>query len=621
MESRPTEPSIASAHPGTNLQRSSVAPSTRTSDPQSKPELPTLASAGLGASPVSPKTRKRTLRFDAPPLTGAAALQDEERLREENQKRRNTQLSPNPAMTVVNGLMGHQDGQISKPDHAPRDHASSPPSDNVPAPATVAEPMQIDQATTPSPTSLPGSDEQSHNNHFSSSQSLQAPAARTEHKALTYPPQPPPEHDASISPRGMSLPGSKSSSSKKHKCPHCSTEFTRHHNLKSHLLTHSQEKPFSCQQCHAKFRRLHDLKRHMKLHTGEKPHLCPKCGRKFARGDALARHSKGPGGCAGRRSSIGDDDFPDGASNPEDSMDVDYANGEDDDQIADVDRRKSEPGHRYRKPSLQVPSQPNNPPVRQHSSTFPGVAAMSRGAPPNAQDSGRPTHLSPRISTGSNQGTPQYSLSASSFGGMTDSPRPISPGQTETRRISGSQALPNDERSPNFPQNFHHSHDRTSSQSSPSINLPLPNAHGTHLPSLAGIASDSRTASMSSDARRDSLKTSRPAPIIATHPPMYHQGRGSAASTNNGSISSSHHQSSGGSLREVIGPAPSANTNAFADAGLFEENRKLQDELRQYQVRCARSETRVAELESEVAALRTQQPRPSIHAAFAETQR
>ena len=92
---------------------------------------------------------------------------------------------------------------------------------------------------------------------------------------------------------------------KKSKCPYCSTSFARHHNLKSHLLTHNQEEPYRCDTCGTSFRRLHDLKRHTKLHTGERPHVCPKCDRSFARGDALARHNKGQGGCVGRRSSMG----------------------------------------------------------------------------------------------------------------------------------------------------------------------------------------------------------------------------------------------------------------------------------------------------------------------------
>ena len=104
---------------------------------------------------------------------------------------------------------------------------------------------------------------------------------------------------------GLMLPPTTEASNKKHKCPYCATEFTRHHNLKSHLLTHAEEKPYVCSTCQSRFRRLHDLKRHTKLHTGERSHSCPVCGRKFARGDALERHSKGPGGCAGRRASLG----------------------------------------------------------------------------------------------------------------------------------------------------------------------------------------------------------------------------------------------------------------------------------------------------------------------------
>ena len=148
----------------------------------------------------------------------------------------------------------------------------------------------------------------------------EAHVAQQENRApptsLSYPgPQPTPTPMPASLSRTLSYPlttasdqGSPTSpetGTKRHKCPFCDTVFTRHHNLKSHLLTHSQEKPYECEKCKMRFRRLHDLKRHSKLHTGEKPHVCPKCDRKFARGDALARHSKGVGGCAGRRSSMG----------------------------------------------------------------------------------------------------------------------------------------------------------------------------------------------------------------------------------------------------------------------------------------------------------------------------
>lgn len=85
---------------------------------------------------------------------------------------------------------------------------------------------------------------------------------------------------------------------KKYHCPHCRQTFSRLHNLKSHLLIHSQEKKFTCETCSSKFRRIHDLKRHLKLHTGERPYLCRKCGRRFARGDALVRHTKASVTCS-----------------------------------------------------------------------------------------------------------------------------------------------------------------------------------------------------------------------------------------------------------------------------------------------------------------------------------
>ena len=192
--------------------------------------------------------------------------------------------------------------------------------------------------------------------------------------------------------RGLSLPNAgfrgspRSPSTKKHRCPYCATEFTRQHNLKSHLLTHSQEKPFVCQTCQSRFRRLHDLKRHTKLHTGERPHICPKCGRRFARGDALARHNKGQGGCAGRRSSMGsfaDDDFGDG-QHPDDGMDgLVYAEPESMD--GEEEPRMSTQGMRKHTDSISRSDSLNT----RQPSTYPPIAA-NRGAiypPPGAQSS------------------------------------------------------------------------------------------------------------------------------------------------------------------------------------------------------------------------------------------
>ncbi|OCK74227.1 hypothetical protein K432DRAFT_261791, partial [Lepidopterella palustris CBS 459.81] len=83
-------------------------------------------------------------------------------------------------------------------------------------------------------------------------------------------------------------------------CGLCQKRFTRAYNLRSHLRTHTDERPFVCSVCGKAFARQHDCMRHQGLHSGEeKQFVCRGelknghswgCGHRFARVDALARH-------------------------------------------------------------------------------------------------------------------------------------------------------------------------------------------------------------------------------------------------------------------------------------------------------------------------------------------
>ncbi|KAK7917257.1 hypothetical protein PG985_010865 [Apiospora marii] len=82
-------------------------------------------------------------------------------------------------------------------------------------------------------------------------------------------------------------------------CTLCPKRFTRAYNLRSHLRTHTDERPFVCTVCGKSFARQNDRKRHEKLHDNEKKFVCKGdlgtggqwgCGRLFRLPKDLGNH-------------------------------------------------------------------------------------------------------------------------------------------------------------------------------------------------------------------------------------------------------------------------------------------------------------------------------------------
>lgn len=73
-------------------------------------------------------------------------------------------------------------------------------------------------------------------------------------------------------------------------CPMCPQKFSSSNCLNIHKRTHTGEKPYACKVCGRTFSQYSNHRRHMLTHTGEKPHACNFCEKTFAQRLTLRRH-------------------------------------------------------------------------------------------------------------------------------------------------------------------------------------------------------------------------------------------------------------------------------------------------------------------------------------------